>query len=392
MKKNRILILIQLFLLATMILTASWLFDTWMVSGPHGQYRWVGMDFASYWVGVKDMLQGTDPYRLRTTLEIQNLVYGGPAMGEDPMLFSYPAWLFLIFVPFSLLPYQLASVIWVGVLLWAVLNLLKSLAAFAGGNNFWKESLWFLGLVIGSLPFIIISVMKGQLGCLSLLALFGAYQLRKQNPLLAGMILSITLIKPTVTVVPAAIFLGWALFRKNWRLLAGFAGLITVLLASSFIPAGNWIPDYFEMLETKVSTIILWSMEILSRPWNYLYAALFIGILVLSIYLSLKKNRPGWFSAAVLAGVALTPMRWIYDLFLAVLILSEARNLSPLRSLLAGIAVLSPWLLVLVPVSFRWDAAMIGIPLIWAATVLPILLSEDPPREENRIVKRAAGE
>lgn len=383
MKEKRILILIQLFFLAALMLITSWLFENWMVSGPHGPYRWVGMDFASYWVGVKDMLQGIDPYSPETTLKIQHLVYGGPARGEDPMLFSYPAWLFLLVAPFSLLPYQLASVIWVGGLLWAVLNLLKRLAEFLGGNKFWKESLWFLGLVIGNLPFIIISVIKGQLGILSLLALFGSYQLRKQKPLLAGMILTMALIKPTVSVAPAVILLGWALLQKNWRFLAGFAGLITVLMGSSFIPAGNWIPGYFGMLESKVSIIILWSMEILSRPWNFLFAAFFVGILIFSIYLSLKKKRSGWFSAAVLAGVALTPMRWIYDLFLAVLILSEAESLSPFRSLLAGIAVLSPWLLLLVPVSMRWDAAMIGIPLIWAASVLPILFVDKPLREQS---------
>ena len=225
---------------------------------------------------------------------------------------------------------------------------------------------------------------------MSLLALFGAYQLRKQKPFLAGMILTVALIKPTVTVIPVTIYLGWKLLQKNWRFLAGFASFITLLLVSSYLAVGNWITSYFGMLEAKVSTSILWSMDILSRPWNYLYAALFIGILIFSIYLSLKKKHPYWFSAAVLAGIALTPMRWIYDLFLAILILVESRNLSPFRSLLAGIAVLSPWLLVWIPVSMRWYIAMIGLPLIWVATVLRILLYEETLQEESQIVECAA--
>ena len=148
MKSKRILILIQALLLVVSILTASWLFDNWMISGPHGPYRWVGMDFASYWVGVKDMIYGIDPYSPETTLRIQHLIYGGPALGEDPMLFSYPAWLFLLVAPFALIPYKLASVIWVGGLLWAILNLRKKLQHFWEIITSWRIHFGFWGSLL----------------------------------------------------------------------------------------------------------------------------------------------------------------------------------------------------------------------------------------------------
>ena len=350
------------------------------------------MDFASYWVGVREMFYGIDPYSPEATLKIQQVVYGGPALGEDPMLFSYPAWLFLPVAPFALLPYKLATVIWVGILLWAILYLLYKIAVILGANRFMAQSLWLMGLVVGSLPFLVISVIKGQPGCLSLVALFAAYQMRKQKSYLAGIILAFALIKPTVTVIPVIVFLGWALLQKNWRFLAGFASCMTVLLISSFLVIGNWIPSYFRMLEAKVALPILWSMEILSAPWNFLYAGLFIGILLLSFYLSLKRNRAHWFSAAILVGIAITPMRWIYDLFLSILILADGKRFTPWRSLFAGIAVLSPWLLVLVPLPMRWNVAVLGLPLIWVTTVLSLILCEEPKPNESQLAVRNTGD
>lgn len=392
MKRKRLLILAHLFLLAISCATVTWLYESWLIDGPHGPYRWVGMDFASYWVGVREMFDRVDPYSPEATLKIQQAIYGGPALGDDPMLFSYPAWLFLVVAPFALLPYKVATIVWVGGLLWATLALLYSIARIAGDGSFVARSLWFLGLVVGSLPFIIISVIKGQPGVLSLIALFASYRLWCQKPLLAGVLLGLALIKPTVTVAPVAIFLLWTLFQRDWRILAGFASNMALLFTSSYLAVGNWIPSYFGMLETKIGTTILWSMDILLAPWNVLYAILFAGTLMLSLYLSHRRKRPYWFAAAVLAGIALTPMRWFYDLFLAILILSDERQFSPLAALLAAMALLSPWTLVVVPAPMRWNVAVVAIPLLWLATLLGFIVSETPRRDGGRLPAISAGD
>ena len=385
-RSRRLIILLQLLLLVISLSATFWLWDRWKVDTPQGSYRWVGMDFASYWVGVHDMFSGVDPYSPEATLTIQESVYGRPATeGEDPMFFSYPAWLFLIIAPLALLPYKWATVLWVGFLLWATLNLLYKIASIVGSDNFFIQMLWLTGLFVGSLPFLVISVMKGQLGCLSLLALFAAYQTRMQKPFLAGILLGFALIKPTVIVAPVAIFLLWALWQNKKRLLAGFVSVMFVLLASSSFAVGNWIPSYFEMLTAKVDFSVLWSMDVLSMPWNMLYVSFFIGILIFSFYLTLKRNSTSWFSAAVLVGIALTPMRWIYDLFLGILILAEKRRLSPIQSVLVGIAILSPWILVIIPEPTRWNAAIVGIPLVWAATLLLLIIYEKHEAGETSV-------
>lgn len=386
-RSKQVVILLQLLLLVISLSTTLWLWDHWEVDTPHGSHRWVGMDFASYWVGVREMYHGADPYSPETTLKIQEIVYGRPALrGEDPMLFSYPAWLFPLIAPLALLPYKWAAVLWVGTLLWLTFNLLYKIASIMGNENFLAQMLWLTGLFIGSLPFLVISVLKGQLGCLSLLALFAAYQVWKQKPLLAGILLGFALIKPTVTVLPVAIFLLWVLVRKNWRFLAGFGGVMSVLFTSSYFVAGNWIQSYFDMLEAKVDFTVLWSVEVLPGPWNVLYVGLFAGILIFSLYSALKGNSTFWFPAAVLAGIALTPMRWIYDLFLGILILAEKRSLSLVQSLLVCTAVLSPWVLVMFPETTRWNVAVVGIPLIWAMPVLSLLIHPKRERDENHVL------
>jgi hypothetical protein len=72
----------------------------------------------------------------------------------------------------------------------------------------------------------------------------------------------------------------------------------------------------------------------------------------------------------------LTPTQWICDLFLGILILIDARGLSSRQSVIVGIAILSPWALVLVPsVSFA-NFAVIGLPLIWAVVLLTLMLPD----------------
>ena len=103
--RNKILLFVfaEAILLSGFVLTMAWLWDRWLIPGPHGPIRWVGMDFVPYWVGVRDMLSGQSPYGPGTTQAIQSTLLGGPPeIGGDPMLFVYPAWIFLLLVPWAL--------------------------------------------------------------------------------------------------------------------------------------------------------------------------------------------------------------------------------------------------------------------------------------------------
>jgi hypothetical protein len=391
-RKKIILIFIELGLWSAFILTMVWLWDHWLIPGPHGTIHWVGMDFVPYWVGVRAMLTGQSPYSTGTTHIIQSVLLGGPPeSGGDPMLFVYPAWIFLLLAPWAMLPLKWAVVIWTGSLLLGVFHLIGYLAFRWGGQRKSRTSFWAAVLAVGSLPFLSIAVTKGQLGLVSLGALFLAIRLVGDLPMqrshripdsnhreivsarvifreiLAGIFLALSILKPTLTILAMAGILLWAIVERKAYLIAGFSFCIGALSLASWLAVGNWIPDYLQLLKNTGGAPVLWSLALLAWPWNALYAFLFTGLGSYSFLNYLRThNRPQWFSAAVLAGLALFPMRWIYDLLLGMLVPIEAEQMSRLSAACVVIALFAPWGLALLPEPLRWSAQVIGLPLAWA--------------------------
>jgi hypothetical protein len=391
-RKKVILILIELGLWTVFILMMLWLWDHWLIQGPHGTIHWVGRDFVPYWVGVRAMLTGQSPYSIGTTHLIQTILLGGPPEGGgDPMLFVYPAWLFLLLVPLALIPLKWAVALWTGSLLLGIFHLVIYLAIRWGNQRLGWTGFWAAILVAGTLPYLSIAVTKGQLSLVSLGALFLSIRMVGSLPVksdrriptsnlgetksaraifhesVAGIFLALAILKPTLTLIPMAGILLWALVERRFYYIGGFTSFIGGLSLTSWLAVGNWIPDYLQLLKSTGGAPVLWSLALLAWPWKVLYAFLFIGI---AVYASIKflrsRKRTQWFSAAILAGLALFPMRWIYDLLLGILIPAEEEKLSHLSSVCIVIALLAPWVLAIFPEPWRWSAQVIGIPLSWA--------------------------
>ena len=388
-RKKAFLILVEAVLWSAFVLSMAWLWETWLIPGPHGPIHWVGMDFVPYWVGVRAMLAGQSPYIAATTRQIQALLLGGaPEAGEDPMLFVYPAWIFLVLAPWALLPLKWAVALWTGSLLFGMLHLIGFLAFRWGAGRLGRTGLWALVLTLGSLPFMSIAVTKGQLSLLSLGALFLAIRLiamptpdqSKTKPARAilldtsaGICLAISILKPTLTIPAMAGILVWAVIERRGYLIAGFAACMGVLSLASWLAVGNWLPDYLQLLSNTGGAPVLWSLTLLAWPWNAVYAGLFGGVGIYAFVRFIRRRkRAEWFSAAILVGVALFPMRWIYDLLLGILVPAEAKQMGRLQSAGVGIALLAPWGLALFPEPLRWPALVIGLPLAWALVWLAI--------------------
>jgi hypothetical protein len=396
-KKVR-LVFVEVVLWSALVLCMAWLWETWLIPGPHGLMRWVGMDFVPYWVGVRAMLAGQSPYLAATTQHIQAILLGGaPAAGGDPMLFVYPAWVFLVLAPWAVLPLKWAVALWTGSLLFGMLHLIGFLAMRWGAGRPIRTGIWALVLTLGSLPFLSIAGTKGQLSLLSLGALFLSIRLVGSQPLqhrgsgsgtgtgitrparviwrdgLAGIFLAISILKPTLTIPAMAGMLIWALMERRGYIITGFAACLGVLTLASWLAVGNWLPDYLQLLSNTGGAPVLWSLALLAWPWNALYAVLFGGIGVYAFLLYIRKRRHAeWFSAAILVGLALFPMRWIYDLLLGILVPAEAKQMGRLQSALVATALLAPWGLALFPEAQRWPALVIGLPLAWALVWLAI--------------------
>ena len=372
-KKFLAIFLAEIFLCVISSLAIAYLWDHWFLNGPYGPYRWTGMDFVPFWTGARAMLSGASPYSAAAANTTQQLAYGGPAMNLDPLMFGYPAWIFLVIAPFAILPLKWAVATFAGLLLAALLNLYFFFARQWDKNNLRSLAIWAPILVISGLPFVVISITRGQLGYLGLFALFLSRRLWSRHPFWAGVALSLALVKPTVTVLPTAGFLLWAFLERDWQYWLGFSLSMLILTGSSILAIGNWIPDYLDVLRVSGGLEPLWSLKALAAPWNVLYAAVFTAIAGLALARSRQTKDPQpWLSASILSGIALFPMHWIYDLYLGMIIPSEARELTGLRSIAVGAALLFPWVLIFTPAPARWDMAVVGIPLAWAAAFLAL--------------------
>jgi hypothetical protein len=59
-------------------------------------------------------------------------------------------------------------------------------------------------------------------------------------------------------------------------------------------------------------------------------------------------------------------MRWIYDLLFGILVALEVKDVRGIKSISLAIALIAPWLFAILPRDIRWQAEVIGMPLIWA--------------------------
>jgi hypothetical protein len=350
------------------VLITAFLYDEWFIPGPHGPFHWVGMDFVPYWVGVRSMLAGQSPYDPETTRLIQiTLLGGGVPAGQDPMMFVYPPLLFLPLLPLALLRLKWAISVWVGTILFFLVNYLGYISLGWGNRNPWRMIFWWFCLVIGALPFISISGTKGELGLLSMAAIFLAQKWSNGKVFRAGIFLALSLLKPNLVVIPVVSLLIWGIIERKYKFIAGFIITLAILFFASWMAVGNWIPDYMEMIQGTGGAPIIWSYTALSSPWNIVYFVLFIAIFLYALVNYFKsRSSQSWFSASILTGMAILPMRWIYDLAVGFILLADVKQPRGWNAILL-VAVLSlPWMLTILPEPVRWQAMVVIVPIGWA--------------------------
>lgn len=172
-----------------------------------------GLDFAVYWQGGHDVLQGLSPYRPLQTLP-----------------FTYPPFAALVFVPFALLPEGVAYILW-QVLSVAAL-VVATLVVAERSDLEAKTAVWVLtaGMLIQP---VVRDVQLGQINTLVMLLVVLDLLVvpKRYRGLLIG-------IAAGIKLVPAA-FAVIFLFRKEWAsaIRAVVAGLVTVLLPLAIIPS-----------------------------------------------------------------------------------------------------------------------------------------------------------
>jgi len=212
-----------------------------------------GSDFYPVWLCARMWrLRQIDPYSPEMTRQIQTGLFGRPLdphIPSDPPVnygkFAYPAQTLLLLWPAGFLDFPKLRL--------ALAVLLPLLTA--GGICFWLRALdwpvgipWFAALVILSLcnyP-VLEALFAEQPGLIvGVLLALAALALRRDRLFLAGVLTSLTLIKPQMTILATIYLLLWSMAdRHRVRFLAGFLATSLTLLGASLWIWPRWIGEW----------------------------------------------------------------------------------------------------------------------------------------------------
>ncbi len=185
-------------------------------------------DFTIFYTSARLLRSGeaSGLYNLATQYRMQ-LTFTHVPIRQGPLPFNHPPFEALLFVPFTLLEY------WPAYLLWTALNLIMLAVSVTFLRRHFSQlaavSPLFLGL--GAIAFfpVAIGIMQGQ-DTILLLLLFvlAVICLDRGNDAVAGALLAAGLFRPHM-VVPLVVLLA----IRRWRVLVGFAPVAFVLAGIS---------------------------------------------------------------------------------------------------------------------------------------------------------------
>lgn len=166
-------------------------------------------DFSVLWTGAGDLIRGVNPY-------------------INPSLFTgigYPPNTLLFYLPFSLLPYQLAQVLFTFLSFGSFLGIIILSFKILKKNFSWQTSLVIFSLSILSFP-TKFTLGMGQNNLIALFFLLLTYYFYKEGKLgKAGLVLGLTLSLKTIF----AFFILFFVLKKQWKIV-GFATLMIIAM------------------------------------------------------------------------------------------------------------------------------------------------------------------
>jgi hypothetical protein len=231
-------------------------------------------------------------------------------------------------VPFSLVQYQAAYLLWSCLLLLGLAIALRLASPDVGRG---RAILPFAA--VGWLP-VIYGLQLGQPALLVAAAVAAScWLLRKDQPIAAGALLGVMVLKPQVAwLVPPAL-----LFAMRWRAFAGAAITLSLLVALSAVALG---PDGFNAYlgilnfattvpENKSQTLAAW----LPSLWVARAVQVLIVVWTLALVYRLRRRDPRvWLALALVGGLAASPYIHYDDLtILGLAMLLYLGSPSPVR-------------------------------------------------------------
>jgi len=244
---------------------ATWRYFTEPIPG--------GNDFLAHYTAWSAYIHlGVSPYSDEAALYTQQAIYGRPTLpGEDQNRMTYPFYSILIHAPFIYINYPLARAIYMTLLQAALfIGVIMTFSLFQ-----WVPKAWIAAiLLIWTLLFYpeARGVILGQFAILGFFSLAGSlYFYNKQRDILAGIILVLSTIKPTLVFLVIPFFIIVAITKRRWRFIISFMLTVAILSFASLIADPTWISEWiFRIIHYSDYTVgqsPVWLLTHIALPW-----------------------------------------------------------------------------------------------------------------------------
>lgn len=369
--------------------------NVWALYTYVTQPRYVGAnDFYQRWQGAEAFwVEGRNPYSTAVSRQVELFLYGAPA-STDPALdqypgdFLYPFPTAILIAPLTVLPYDLASAIWM-VLTGAAVALAFVLLADLFN---WRPSSWLMmfgivwavtlypaarGLFLGQPGVIVV--------CLEIVALWA---LAKQHDTLAGVVLAVSTYKPQLGILLIPFLVLWAIRFGRWRFLVSAGVTLAILLGLSFVLLPSWLGDWiaqasqyngYTRIGSPVWVITQVYLPFLGRPGELVIDAALVLLMLWAWFGVLWKRDLTLYNWTIALTVTVTHLisvrtatpHFVVLLFVFAFYLRELNRSGTLPVIIVMIAVtVFHWWLFLATVTNHIESPAVYLPLPFGALIL----------------------
>ncbi|MBL0346702.1 glycosyltransferase family 87 protein [Candidatus Villigracilis affinis] len=223
-------------------------------------------NFTFFWLSGRMLIEGENPYDEKQYLAGHE-TYG--IKWQPNRIFPYPLPLAIFFIPLGFLSLPVAYITWQVITLLIVAVTIFLLLAH------WEESAQRLLLVpIFAAMFFFgpmyLTLHTGSVGAIALLALLAAILLlEKDKSMLAGIVLSLTMLKPPQGITILLLAGIWFLARRDWKAIYGVAIGGIALLLIGMIQDPLWVVKFRGASEAVMDR----TQGVHSNVWAFAYLA-----------------------------------------------------------------------------------------------------------------------